>query len=82
MSWENCGAWHADHIVPLSWFPFDKDPSLMFVASHWTNLRPLWSTENLVKGNRYMTPEEAVAVETISGTPSWLAEIDRLLTDA
>lgn len=53
MTWENYGtAWHVDHIVPLSWFPFDKDPSLLVVASHWTNLQPLWGRENMVKGNR------------------------------
>jgi hypothetical protein len=53
MSWENYGEWHVDHIVPLSWFPFDADPSLLFVASHWSNLQPLWGKENMSKGNRY-----------------------------
>lgn len=53
MSWANHGVWHVDHIVPLSWFPFKEDPSLLFVASHWTNLQPLWGRENLSKGNRY-----------------------------
>jgi hypothetical protein len=52
MTWENYGEWHVDHIVPISWFPFKKDSSLVFVASHWTNLQPLWATENLAKGNR------------------------------
>ncbi len=55
MNWENYGKeWHVDHIVPLSWFPFDKDPSLLFVASHWTNLQPLWRTENRAKWDRYI----------------------------
>jgi hypothetical protein len=53
MTWANWGEWHVDHIVPLSWFPFDKDPSLLFVASHWTNLRPLWAIDNLKKKNHY-----------------------------
>jgi hypothetical protein len=57
MTWENWGRgrgkWHVDHIVPLSWFPFDLDPSLLFVACHWSNLRPMWGTENLSKNNRY-----------------------------
>jgi hypothetical protein len=52
MTWENWGDWHVDHIVPLSWFPLDRDPSLLFVASHWTNLRPLWGYENRRKGNK------------------------------
>ena len=54
MIWENYGEWHVDHIVPLSWFPFDEDPDLLFVASHWTNLQPLWGNENISKGNRFM----------------------------
>ena len=53
MTWGNYGEWHIDHIVPLSWFPFDEDPDLLFVASHWTNLQPLWGKENMSKGNRY-----------------------------
>jgi hypothetical protein len=55
MTWENYGrkGWHVDHIVPLSWFSFKEDPSLLFVASHWTNLRPLWAIENIRKGNRH-----------------------------
>jgi hypothetical protein len=55
MSWENRKDWHIDHIVPLSWFPFDEDPSLLFVASHWTNLRPIWGKDNMRKGNRSHT---------------------------
>ena len=54
MSWENRREWHIDHVVPLSWFPLKEDPSLLFVASHWTNLQPLWGTENRKKGDRYM----------------------------
>jgi hypothetical protein len=61
MSWKNWGradrddgrVWHMDHIVPLSWFPFDEDPSLLYVASHWSNLRPMWGQENQSKGNRH-----------------------------
>jgi hypothetical protein len=53
MTWENRKEWHVDHIVPLSWFPVDKDPSLLFVASHWTNLQPIWGEDNIAKGSRY-----------------------------
>ena len=52
MTWENHGEWHVDHIIPLSWFPLREDPSLIFVASHWTNLQPLWAAENLRKSNK------------------------------
>lgn len=53
MTWENWGEWHIDHIIPISWFPFDKDASLLFVASHWTNLQPMWGAKNVSKGNGY-----------------------------
>ena len=53
MTWENYGEWHVDHVVPLSWFPFKADPSLLFVASHWSNLQPMWGAENRAKWNRY-----------------------------
>ena len=53
MSWSNYGEWHVDHIVPLSLFPLDLDPSLLFVASHWTNLQPLWAVDNIKKSNRF-----------------------------
>ena len=51
MSWANRGEWHVDHIVPLSWFEFERTPRLVYVASHWKNLRPAWASENLSKGN-------------------------------
>jgi hypothetical protein len=54
MTWDNYGdAWVVDHIVPVSWFPFDKDPSLFYVASHYSNLQPLFVKENLAKSNKH-----------------------------
>ena len=54
MTWDNRGKmWHVDHIVPLSWFPIQKDHSLLFVAAHWSNLQPLWKDENMSKHNKY-----------------------------
>lgn len=49
MSWENWGDWHIDHIYPVSMFPVSTDIS---VVNDLTNLRPLWASENLSKGNR------------------------------
>lgn len=50
MSWENMGEWHVDHIVPRCSFDFTGPTDPEFLAC-WalTNLRPLWSTENLMK---------------------------------
>jgi 5-methylcytosine-specific restriction endonuclease McrA len=61
MTWGNAGEWHVDHIIPISLFPFQDDPSLLFVASHWTNLQPLWGKENLSKGPKYPLDESRSA---------------------
>jgi hypothetical protein len=49
MSWDNWGEWHIDHIIPVS--KFDKD-SLPSEVNALSNLQPLWSLDNLKKGNR------------------------------
>ena len=53
MSWGNYGEWHIDHIVPLSSFEISSwdDPELK-AAWDLTNLRPIWSKENLQKSAR------------------------------
>lgn len=51
MNWENYGTfgWHIDHIKPLS--SFDLTNRLQFLeACHFTNLQPLWASENRQKG--------------------------------
>ena len=54
MSWENRGAWHVDHIKPISLFIKEgiTDPSVVNALS---NLRPLWAIDNLSKGSKYET---------------------------
>lgn len=50
MTWENRGiAWEVDHVVPLSWWDLSHHPEHLFVASHWTNLQPLWKVDNRKK---------------------------------
>lgn len=51
MSWKNMGEWHIDHIVPLASFAFSAPEDPDFRAA-WalTNLRPLWSADNMRKG--------------------------------
>jgi hypothetical protein len=53
MSWDNRHLWHIDHIVPLSSFQFTTPDCEGFKAA-WalTNLRPLWSGDNLRKSAR------------------------------
>lgn len=50
MSWENHGlfTWHIDHIRPIAYFDM-KDPAQVAEALHYTNLQPLWASENIRK---------------------------------
>lgn len=51
MSWENRGEWHIDHIVPLAAFDL-SDIDQQHKAFHFTNLQPLWATDNLRKSSK------------------------------
>jgi hypothetical protein len=53
MSWDNYGhkSWHVDHIIPLCSFDL-SDPEQLKKACHYTNLQPLWATENISKSGK------------------------------
>lgn len=50
MSWDNHGlkTWHLDHIVPLDKFDL-TNPEEFKKACHYTNIQPMYATENLRK---------------------------------
>lgn len=53
MSWDNYTlfGWHIDHIKPLS--SFDLTNRIQFLeANHYTNLQPMWATDNLQKSSK------------------------------
>lgn len=52
MSWDNYGEWHLDHIKPLAKYNL-KDRNEFLNACHYTNLQPLWASDNLSKGDKY-----------------------------
>lgn len=52
MSWENRSEWHIDHIVPLASASSLEE---MERLNHFTNLRPLWASDNLSKGAKVET---------------------------
>jgi len=52
MSWENYGSWHIDHIIPLS---SAKNIEEINKLCHYSNLQPLWASENLSKGNKIIS---------------------------
>lgn len=50
MSWDNYGrsGWHFDHVVPLCRFNL-QDPIELKKACHYTNIQPMWASDNLAK---------------------------------
>lgn len=50
MTWENYGQWHVDHIKPISLARNEQD---IVELNHYTNLQPLWASENIKKSNKY-----------------------------
>jgi Zn ribbon nucleic-acid-binding protein/plasmid maintenance system antidote protein VapI len=53
MTWENHGEWHIDHIKPCASFNL-LDENEQKKCFHYTNLQPLWASENLRKGCKYI----------------------------
>ena len=52
MDWGNYGKWHIDHVRPCSSFDL-TDAKQQEQCFHYTNLQPLWATENLQKGSKW-----------------------------
>jgi hypothetical protein len=59
MTWENYGlkGWHIDHIKPCAAFDLTKE-SERRKCFHYTNMQPLWATENIQKGAKYEQGKE------------------------
>lgn len=57
MTWENWGkgknCWNIDHIIPLSKFNLANREEFL-KAANYKNLQPMWSEENLSKGNKVL----------------------------
>lgn len=49
IGWNNYGEWHVDHRIPCDRFDLTK-PEEQRKCFHYTNLQPLWATDNLKKG--------------------------------
>ena len=57
MSWERfmAGEIHIDHIIPVSFFKFNKPEDVEFrMCWRLENLQPLWKCDNLVKHNKIL----------------------------
>lgn len=54
MTWANYGkVWHVDHIRPCASFDL-TDPAQQRECFHYMNLQPLFASENLSKGSKYV----------------------------
>lgn len=55
MNWDNWAldGWHIDHIKPLSSFDL-TDRNQLLEACNYTNLQPLWATDNLIKSDKIL----------------------------
>lgn len=55
MTWDNYGnkkgQWSIDHIIPLANVDLTNRDELLKVC-HYTNLQPLWTIDNIKKGNK------------------------------
>lgn len=49
MSWENRSKWHIDHIIPVSSAKTEEE---IIKLNHYTNLQPLWASDNIRKSNK------------------------------
>jgi hypothetical protein len=60
MTWDNRGngpnAWHINRICPIKYAENGVAPTLEDVIErlHWKNTKPMWATENISKGNRFI----------------------------
>jgi len=59
MTWDNhtFRGWHIDHIKPCASFDLSK-PEEQRKCFHYTNLQPLWASENMVKNDNYSINRE------------------------
>lgn len=51
MTWDNYGTWHVDHILPCAFFDLSnvEEQEKCF---HFSNLQPLWASDNISKGSK------------------------------
>ena len=53
MTWENQGKWHVDHMIPCASFDLE-DPEQQRQCFHYTNLQPMWASENISKQDKIL----------------------------
>tara|TARA_Y100000389_G_scaffold196556_1_gene229670 strand:+ start:1036 stop:1683 length:648 start_codon:yes stop_codon:yes gene_type:complete len=64
MSWSNYGDWHIDHIIPCAAFDL-TDKFQQKACFHYTNLQPLWASENITKSDNYSIRDKEEYLERV-----------------
>jgi hypothetical protein len=64
MNWDNRSLWHLDHITPCVVFDL-TDPEQQKSCFNFTNLQPLWKSENLAKSSFIETLQGRINARTL-----------------
>lgn len=66
MSWENYGVkgWHIDHVKPCASFNLSA-PEEQRACFHWSNLQPMWASENKSKGDKMVHNGKVIRGRTL-----------------
>jgi Uri superfamily endonuclease len=59
MDWNNRNEWHIDHIYPISKAKTEEEAIRL---NHYTNLRPMWASENISKSNKIIEHQRKLAL--------------------
>ena len=63
MTWDNYGEWEIDHVRPMSSFDLSTEEGQR-AACHYTNLQPMWASENRAKGSRLAQSQDIIHLDT------------------
>jgi Uri superfamily endonuclease len=69
MSWENKNQWHIDHFFPIS---MAKDEKQLTKLLHFTNLRPMWASDNIRKS--CLLPPVNEIIERDKFVTNWITQ--------
>jgi hypothetical protein len=62
MTWENRSMWHLDHIIPIS---FGENKEEIILLNHFTNFRPMWATDNIIKSDNIEDIENPIYLKIL-----------------